>query len=69
MNNIPRSETNEFAQGMEQKDHILRLVRGAIFLNVSQEELLKGIKMYVDDETAIDRQPLFGWWNLGGAKQ
>ena len=62
---MKRSESN--LPNMEQKDHILRLARGAIFLGLTQEEFLIGLKLYVDDETAIDNQPLLGWWLVGGA--
>ena len=60
-----RSDSN--LSEMEQKDHILRLARGASRLDVSLAEFTQRLAMYVDDESEIDRQPLVGWWSVGGA--
>ena len=62
-----RSETNSFPDGMEQKDHILRLARGAEREGIPFKVFIAGLGNYVDDELLIDDQPLFGWWNMGGA--
>lgn len=51
---------------MNEKDHILRLAIGAHRLNVPFTDFIEGLNLYVHDETAIDRQPLLGWWNWGG---
>lgn len=51
---------------MNQKDHILRLAVGAHRLNVPFDHFIEGLNLYVQDETAIDRQPLLGWFNFGG---
>lgn len=63
---MKRSESNDLGE-MNQKDHILRLARGAHRSNTSFERFIELLKIYVDDETAIDRQPLSGFWYLGGA--
>lgn len=59
-----RSET--LLSKLEQKDHILRLARGARECGVSFEGFTAGLIDYVNDERTLDNQPLVGWWNLGG---
>lgn len=66
-----RSETNDFTKqgGMTEKDHILRLARGALMDDLTLEQFIElALKPYVDgNDTTLDDQPLCGWWYMGGA--
>jgi len=67
---IKRSETNDYRPygGMEQKDHVLRLARGALAEGLNLAQFIELLKIYVDgnDDTVLDKAPLIGYWNLGG---
>ena len=64
-----RSDTNAFPDGMEQKDHILRLARGVECEGGSLRDFIGLLKLYVDaaDDTGLDSNPLYQYWQIGGA--
>jgi len=63
---LPRHKWLQFPNGMQQKDHILRIARGAAEKGASWSLFIAQLERYVDDEKVIDEQPLYGWWQLGG---
>lgn len=66
---IPRSQSNE--GNMEQKDHILRLARGAKCKELSLDDLIRLIEEYVDseDDKILDVRTHYAFWAMGGARE
>lgn len=64
-----RSQSN--AGDMEQKDHVLRLARGALTKDRDLNRFIELLEIYVDSETdeILETNPLYGYWAMGGAAQ
>lgn len=51
---------------LSKEEIVLRLIRGAKECGASLKTMYQALKQYFDDPSSLDRQPLLGWFNLGG---